>query len=195
MPPARTAPSSVALERSTRRAILDSAFSELDHDYLWRYMRNVPARGQIGIFNRSYYEEVLVVKVHQELLQRQKLHPSLVTRDARKALREDIDEELRALVRNGVLVLRILPAPLEGEQKRRFLERLDNPAKNCGEFSTADVAERAPTGTAGLRGGDPPYRHAAGAWPRGQRTTSGSRSSRWPPRSCRPSAGCSCTTR
>ena len=63
---------------------------ELDHDYLWRYMRNVPARGQIGIFNRSYYEEVLVVKVHQELLARQKLHPSLVTKKIWEERYEDI---------------------------------------------------------------------------------------------------------
>ena len=115
---------------------------ELDHDYLWRYMRNVPARGQIGIFNRSYYEEVLVVKVHQELLQRQKLHPSLVTRDIWKERYADIVNYERYLVRNGVLVLKFFLHLSRGEQKRRFLERLDNPAKNW-KFSTADVAERA----------------------------------------------------
>lgn len=114
---------------------------ELDHDYLWRCMRHVPARGQIGIFNRSYYEEVLVVKVHQELLRRQKLHPSLVTKKIWKQRYEDIASYEHYLVRNGILVLKFFLHVSKAEQKRRFMERLDNPAKNW-KFSAADVAER-----------------------------------------------------
>jgi PPK2 family polyphosphate:nucleotide phosphotransferase len=114
---------------------------ELDHDYLWRYMRSVPARGQIGIFNRSYYEEVLVVKVHPELLQRQKLHPSLVTKKIWEQRYEDITSYERYLVRNGVLVLKFFLHVSKAEQKRRFMERLDRPEKNW-KFSAADVAER-----------------------------------------------------
>jgi PPK2 family polyphosphate:nucleotide phosphotransferase len=114
---------------------------ELDHDYLWRYMRNVPARGQIGIFNRSYYEEVLVVKVHQDLLTRQKMHPSLVTKKIWKQRYEDISNYERYLARNGVLPIKFFLHVSKPEQKRRFMERLDNPEKNW-KFSAADVAER-----------------------------------------------------
>jgi PPK2 family polyphosphate:nucleotide phosphotransferase len=114
---------------------------ELDHDFLWRYTRNVPARGQIGIFNRSYYEEVLVVKVHQELLARQKLHPSLVTKKIWDQRYEDIRNYEQYLVRNGVLVLKFFLHVSKAEQKRRFMERLDNPDKNW-KFSATDVAER-----------------------------------------------------
>ncbi|MBL8225198.1 MAG: polyphosphate kinase 2 family protein [Chromatiales bacterium] len=114
---------------------------ELDHDYLWRYMRNVPARGQIGIFNRSYYEEVLVVKVHQEHLQRQKLHPSLVTKKIWRERYEDISSYERYLHRNGVVTLKFFLNVSKEEQKRRFMARLDEPAKNW-KFSLADVDER-----------------------------------------------------
>ena len=114
---------------------------ELDHDYLWRYMRNVPARGQIGIFNRSYYEELLVVKVHRELLARQKMHPSLVTKEIWEDRYDDIRSYERYLVRNGVLVLKFFLHVSKAEQKRRFMERLDNPDKNW-KFSSSDVAER-----------------------------------------------------
>jgi len=114
---------------------------ELDHDYLWRYMRHVPARGQIGIFNRSYYEEVLVVKVHQELLARQKLHPSLVTKDVWRDRYEDIGNFERYLTRNGVVILKFFLHVSKAEQKRRFLERLNTPVKNW-KFSPSDVAER-----------------------------------------------------
>jgi len=114
---------------------------ELDHDYLWRYMRNVPARGQIGIFNRSYYEEVLVVRVHEELLARQKMHPSLVTKEIWDERYEDIRSYEKYLVRNGVLVLKFFLHVSRAEQKRRFMERLDRPEKNW-KFSSADVAER-----------------------------------------------------
>jgi len=114
---------------------------ELDHDYLWRYMRNVPARGQIGIFNRSYYVEVLVVMVHEELLTRQKLHPSLVTKKIWSDRYEDIRNYERYLVRNGIIVLKFFLHVSKAEQKRRFMERLDNPEKNW-KFSAGDVAER-----------------------------------------------------
>jgi PPK2 family polyphosphate:nucleotide phosphotransferase len=114
---------------------------ELDHDYLWRYMRNVPARGQIGIFNRSYYEEVLVVKVHQEHLRRQKLHPSLVTNRIWRERYEDISSYERYLHRNGVITLKFFLNVSKEEQKRRFMVRLDEPAKNW-KFSLADVRER-----------------------------------------------------
>lgn len=114
---------------------------ELDHDYLWRYMRNVPARGQIGIFNRSYYEELLVVKVHQELLARQKMHPSLVTKKIWDERYQDIANYERYLSRNGVVVLKFFLHVSKAEQKRRFMERLDNPEKNW-KFSSSDVAER-----------------------------------------------------
>ena len=114
---------------------------ELDHDYLWRYMPHVPARGQIGIFNRSYYEEVLVVKVHQELLAKQKLPPSLVTRDIWNERYEDIANFERYLTRNGVRVLKFFLHVSKAEQKRRFIDRYDTPEKNW-KLTAADVAER-----------------------------------------------------
>ena len=114
---------------------------ELDHDYLWRYMRNVPARGQIGIFNRSYYEELLVVKVHQELLARQKMHPSLVTKKIWDERYQDIGNYEKYLSRNGVVVLKFFLHVSKAEQKRRFMERLERSEKNW-KFSASDVAER-----------------------------------------------------
>jgi PPK2 family polyphosphate:nucleotide phosphotransferase len=114
---------------------------ELDHDYMWRYFQHVPARGQIGIFNRSYYEEVLVVKVHQELLTRQKLPPSLITKDIWKERYEDIANFEHYLTRNGVRILKFFLHVSKREQKRRFMERLDAPEKNW-KFSAGDVAER-----------------------------------------------------
>ena len=114
---------------------------ELDHDYLWRYMRHLPSRGQIGIFNRSYYEEVLVVKVHQELLARQKLHPSLVTGKIWDNRYKDISNYEHYLHRNGVVVLKFFLHVSPEEQKKRFIERLERPQKNW-KFSASDVAER-----------------------------------------------------
>jgi PPK2 family polyphosphate:nucleotide phosphotransferase len=114
---------------------------ELDHDYLWRYMRHLPARGRIGIFNRSYYEEVLVVRVHQELLAKQNLPASLVTRNIWKQRYQDIRNYERYLHRNGVLILKFFLHVSRAEQKRRFLQRLSHPRKNW-KFSAADVAER-----------------------------------------------------
>ena len=114
---------------------------ELDHDYLWRSMKCVPERGRIGIFNRSYYEEVLVVRVHQELLARQKLPPKLVGKGIWRDRLEDIASFVRCLARNGIAVVKFFLNVSKKEQKKRFLERLDKPDKNW-KFSAADVVER-----------------------------------------------------
>jgi PPK2 family polyphosphate:nucleotide phosphotransferase len=114
---------------------------ELDHDYLWRCMKHLPERGRIGIFNRSYYEEVLVVRVHEELLARQKLPEELASKRIWSERFEDIRNFERYLSRNGVLIRKFFLHVGRGEQKRRFLERLDDPDKNW-KFSTADARER-----------------------------------------------------
>jgi PPK2 family polyphosphate:nucleotide phosphotransferase len=115
---------------------------ELDHDYLMRYMRHVPARGNIGIFNRSYYEEVLVVRVHPELLTAQKLAPQLVTKHVWRERYTDIARYEEYLARNGVVILKFFLHLSREEQKRRFLARLQEPEKHW-KFSAADVKERA----------------------------------------------------
>jgi len=114
---------------------------ELDHDYLWRCMKALPERGRIGIFNRSYYEEVLVVRVHQSLLASQKLPPALVTKKIWKQRFEDIRNIERYLARNGTLILKFFLNLSKKEQKKRFLDRLDDPDKNW-KFSVADAKER-----------------------------------------------------
>jgi len=114
---------------------------ELDHDYLWRYMRHLPGRGQIGIFNRSYYEEVLVVKVHRELLARQKLHSSLMTENIWQGRYKDIRNYESYLTSNGVEIRKFFLHVSRDEQKRRFMDRLQQPEKNW-KFSSSDVAER-----------------------------------------------------
>jgi PPK2 family polyphosphate:nucleotide phosphotransferase len=114
---------------------------ELDHDYLWRCLKVIPNRGHIGIFNRSYYEDVLVVRVHPELLARQKIPPELVTKKIWKERFEDIRNYESYLSRNGVLVRKFFLHVSKKEQKRRFLERIDNPQKNW-KFSASDSAER-----------------------------------------------------
>jgi PPK2 family polyphosphate:nucleotide phosphotransferase len=114
---------------------------ELDHDYLWRANRCLPERGRIGIFNRSYYEETLVVRVHRELLDRQHLPPSLVTKHIWQERFEDINAYERYLTRNGVIVRKFFLNVSRKEQKKRFLQRLDQPEKNW-KFSEADVQER-----------------------------------------------------
>jgi PPK2 family polyphosphate:nucleotide phosphotransferase len=114
---------------------------ELDHDYLWRAHKRIPERGKIGIFNRSYYEEVLVVKVHQELLGPQRLPKSVTGKGLWKNRYEDINNFEKYLTRNGVLVLKFFLHLSKGEQKKRFLARLDMPEKNW-KFSMADVEER-----------------------------------------------------
>jgi PPK2 family polyphosphate:nucleotide phosphotransferase len=114
---------------------------ELDHDFLWRSNKAIPERGRIGIFNRSYYEEVLVVRVHQELLARQKLPPSLVTKKIWTERFTDINAYERYLTRNGVVIRKFFLHVSKKEQKRRFLERIDDPDKNW-KFSMADAEER-----------------------------------------------------
>ncbi len=115
---------------------------ELDHDFLWRSMRALPERGRIGIFNRSYYEEVLVVRVHPSLLEHEPLPPELVKSDIWDQRLEDIAAFERYLSRNGVLILKFFLHVSRKEQKKRFLERLDRPVKNW-KFSASDVKERA----------------------------------------------------
>jgi len=114
---------------------------ELDHDFLWRCWKRLPERGRIGIFNRSYYEETLIVRVHPELLARQQLPPELVTRRIWQERFTDIRHFERYLHRNGVLVRKFFLHVSMAEQKRRFLERLENPEKHW-KFSATDVAER-----------------------------------------------------
>jgi PPK2 family polyphosphate:nucleotide phosphotransferase len=115
---------------------------ELDHDFLWRTAKALPERGRIGIFNRSYYEETLVVRVHPEFLEKQKLPPSQVTGRIWKERFEDINAFELHLARNGFAVRKFFLNISRKEQRRRFLERLDRPEKNW-KFSMADVAERA----------------------------------------------------
>jgi len=114
---------------------------ELDHDFLWRTSKSLPERGRIGIFNRSYYEEVLVVRVHEELLAKQKVPKELVTKRIWKERFEDIASFERYLARNGVLVLKFFLNVSKAEQKKRFMERLEKPEKNW-KFSTTDAKER-----------------------------------------------------
>jgi PPK2 family polyphosphate:nucleotide phosphotransferase len=114
---------------------------DLDHDYMWRCMKCLPERGRIGIFNRSYYEETLVVRVHQEFLQKQKLPPDLVTKDIWKERFQDIRSIERYLSRNGVLIRKFFLHVSNKEQKKRFLERVEEPEKNW-KFSANDAKER-----------------------------------------------------
>ena len=114
---------------------------ELDHDYLWRCCRALPERGRIGIFNRSHYEETLVVRVHPELLQKQKLPAGAITRSIWKERFEDIGCFERYLARNGVAICKFFLHVSKQEQQKRFLERLDEPEKNW-KFSELDARER-----------------------------------------------------
>jgi PPK2 family polyphosphate:nucleotide phosphotransferase len=114
---------------------------DLDHDYLWRCLCKLPERGRIGIFNRSYYEEVLVARVHPEVLASQKIPPSLVTKKIWQERYHDIRNFEQYLSRNGVVIRKFFLHVSRAEQKRRFLARLEEPEKNW-KFSTSDVAER-----------------------------------------------------
>lgn len=115
---------------------------ELDHDFLWRTNKALPERGRIGIFNRSYYEEVLVVRVHQKFLAGQHLPDNLVTKRIWDERFEDINAMERYLARNGIAICKFFLHVSKKEQKKRFLARLDEPAKNW-KFSMKDVEERA----------------------------------------------------
>lgn len=114
---------------------------ELDHDFLWRCQKHLPERGRIGIFNRSYYEEVLVVRVHETILNAQKLPSKLVTKDIWEDRFKDIRNFEKYLSRNGTVVIKIFLNVSKDEQKKRFIERVDDPEKNW-KFSTADAKER-----------------------------------------------------
>jgi len=115
---------------------------ELDHDFMWRTSTRLPERGRIGIFNRSYYEEVLVVRVHPEVLKGERVPPSLITKDIWKERFEDIKAFERYLARQGIVIRKFFLNLSKKEQKRRFLARLDDPQKNW-KFSAADIHERA----------------------------------------------------
>jgi PPK2 family polyphosphate:nucleotide phosphotransferase len=114
---------------------------ELNHDYLWRTNRYIPERGRIGIFNRSYYEEVLVVRVHPELLENENISSSLITKNIWEDRFQDINAYERYLSRNGVVIRKFFLNLSKKEQKKRFLDRLRQPEKNW-KLSTADVRER-----------------------------------------------------
>jgi PPK2 family polyphosphate:nucleotide phosphotransferase len=115
---------------------------ELNHDFLWRTMKQTPGRGRIGIFNRSYYEEVLVTRVHKELLERQHIPPSLMTKNIWKERFTDINAYESYLFRNGIVIRKFFLNLSKKEQRKRFLKRLDEAEKNW-KFSAADIAERA----------------------------------------------------
>ena len=115
---------------------------ELDHNYLWRYSRNLPERGRIGIFNRSYYEETLVVRVHPEILEREKLPPGKRGKKFWNDRYDDINRFERHLARNGTLIVKLFLHLSKKEQRKRFLARLDTPEKQW-KFSMADLQERA----------------------------------------------------
>jgi PPK2 family polyphosphate:nucleotide phosphotransferase len=114
---------------------------ELDHDFLWRYVKRLPERGRIGIFNRSYYEEVLIVRVHPEILQKQKLPPGSVGKQIWNERLADIAHFEDYLTRQGTIILKFFLHLSRKEQKKRFMERLDRPEKNW-KFSAADIHER-----------------------------------------------------
>jgi len=114
---------------------------ELDHDFMWRCIKRLPERGRIGIFNRSYYEETLVVRVHNEILNKQKLPEKLVTKYIWDERFQDIRNIEKYLNRNGIILRKFFLHVSKDEQKKRFLERIDNPDKNW-KFSSADVNER-----------------------------------------------------
>src|SRR5436190_13062478 len=115
---------------------------ELDHDFLWRAAVALPERGRIGIFNRSHYEECLVVRVHPEILGKQKLPQQLVTKDIWRERFEDISAFERHLSRNGTVILKFFLNLSKGEQRERFLDRLEQPGKNW-KFNMGDIGERA----------------------------------------------------
>src|SRR6187401_2797326 len=114
---------------------------DLDHDYMWRCYKELPERGRIGIFNRSYYEEVLVVRVHPGILSAQKIPPVLIDKDIWKFRYKDLRNFEKYMARNGTIVRKFFLHVSKKEQKKRFLERLENPDKNW-KFSANDAKER-----------------------------------------------------
>jgi PPK2 family polyphosphate:nucleotide phosphotransferase len=115
---------------------------ELDHDFMWRSMIVLPGRGRIGIFNRSYYEECLVTRVHREILAKEKIPPRLMNKNIWRERFEDIAAIERYLARNGTVILKFFLNVSREEQRKRFLDRLDQPSKNW-KFSMSDITERA----------------------------------------------------
>jgi PPK2 family polyphosphate:nucleotide phosphotransferase len=115
--------------------------ADLNHDYMWRYLRCLPERGRIGIFNRSYYEEVLIVRVHEEILRQQRIPKELITKNIWNERLEDIRDSERYFARNGIITLKFFLNVSKKEQKKRFMERLDQPNKNW-KMSPSDVKER-----------------------------------------------------
>lgn len=122
-------------------AFKEPSSEDLNHDYLWRTMQRVPERGHIGIFNRSYYEEVLIVRVHPEVLKSERIPPSLVTQNIWKERFEDINAFERYLSRNGIVIRKFFLNLSKEEQKKRFLDRLDEKEKNW-KLSAPDIHER-----------------------------------------------------
>ena len=114
---------------------------DLDHDFMWRCLNRLPERGRIGIFNRSYYEETLIVRVHQEILEKQKIPDNLISKHIWDERFQDIKNIEKYLSRNGVIIRKFFLHVSEEEQRKRFLERIDNPDKNW-KFSSADSEER-----------------------------------------------------
>jgi len=114
---------------------------ELDHDFMWRYSKRLPERGRIGIFNRSYYEEVLIVRVHEEILNRQKIPPTLISKRIWEERLKDFVHFEDYLSRQGVIILKFFLHVSREEQKKRFMKRLDEPEKNW-KLSASDVHER-----------------------------------------------------
>jgi PPK2 family polyphosphate:nucleotide phosphotransferase len=114
---------------------------EIDHDFMWRCLKRLPERGRIGIFNRSYYEETLVVRVHEEILKKQKLPQKLITKNIWDERFQDIRNIEKYLSRNGTIIRKFFLHVSKEEQKKRFLERIDRPEKNW-KFEYADVKER-----------------------------------------------------
>jgi PPK2 family polyphosphate:nucleotide phosphotransferase len=114
---------------------------ELNHDYLWRCSKALPERGRIGIFNRSYYEEILVTRVHPEILEQRPIPPSLIDKDVWKRRFEEINNFEKQLVNNGTIILKFFLNVSKEEQRKRFLERINRPEKNW-KFSVDDAKER-----------------------------------------------------
>jgi PPK2 family polyphosphate:nucleotide phosphotransferase len=129
-------------EGTSAKAFKVPSTEELSHDYLWRCYKALPERGRIGIFNRSHYEEVLVVKVEPQLLTYQRIPPSLITRRVFEERYEDINAMERHLARNGTVIRKFYLNVSRAEQKRRFLERIEDPAKNW-KFEAGDLEKRA----------------------------------------------------
>ncbi len=123
------------------KAFKQPSSEELSHDFLWRCYKSLPERGKIGIFNRSHYEEVLIIKVQPELLDYQRIPRTLITKKIWEERYEDINAMERHLVRNGTVIRKFYLNVSKGEQKKRFLERIDDPAKNW-KFELADIEKR-----------------------------------------------------